>query len=447
MTISAKKKTNSPKRERQTRFLSQAVQLEESVNPHIIRTTMVMASVAILSFLGWAAITNINEVARTPGEVVPYGYQQMVQHLEGGIVKSINVHEGDIVEKGHVLLHLNEESLLSDLERAKSKQLSLEMQAERLRAFVEDRTPDFSPFQSATETMISDQQAVFASMKDAREREKQIIEEQIVQKMQSISTLSTDIETAQSNLKIAQDVYSRKRRLNQRGYASDIQLLESEQNVNAAQGNIKNLQSRIMTAQTEMYEYEGRLQSQKATQRDNAYEKLATTLAEAEQNKKLIGKIEERLARLQIRAPTRGLVKGLAVNTIGAVVTPGQTLMEIVPLDHNLEVEVKIQPKDIGHLRIGQPVQVKFRTYDFSRYGSVTGELGHISATTFSGQEGERFYQGRIVLMQNHVGGNPENMIMPGMTVMADIITGEKTILQYLLKPIHRALRSAFTER
>lgn len=145
--------------------------------------------------------------------------------------------------------------------------------------------------------------------------------------------------------------------------------------------------------------------------------------------------------------PSRGLVKGLSVNTIGEVIQPGQTIMEIIPLDKALEVAVKISPQDIGHLKVGQAVQVKFSTFDFSRYGSIAGHLEQISATTFSGENGDRYYQGRILLDQNHVGVNPENMIMPGMTVMADVITGDKTILQYMLKPIHVSLKTAFTER
>ena len=164
-------------------------------------------------------------------------------------------------------------------------------------------------------------------------------------------------------------------------------------------------------------------------------------------NIEIINKLEERTSRLNLRAPARGLVKGLSVNTIGAVIQPGQTLMEIVPLDKDLEVSVKISPQDIGHLEVGQPVQVKFSTFDFSRYGSVQGHLEQISATTFSGEQGERYYQGRVSLVQNYVGTNPDNQIMPGMTVMADVITGEKTILEYMLKPIHVSLKTAFTER
>lgn len=439
----------SGQREKQTRYLSQAIQLEESVNPHIIKVTMAMISMAIVVFLVWAGFTNINEVARTPGEAVPMGYQQTVQHLEGGMVKNIAVREGEIVKEGQVLISLSDAGLVEDISRVRSKQLSLDMQAERLRAFVEDRQPEFKKFEAegATPKMISDQMTFFKDMSDARETEKQIIRDQIAQKKQAIGSLETDLSKVQQNLKIAQDVFWRRQQLNEKGYVSDIQVLEDRRSVNSAQGEIKALKNEILVAKEEIKEFEGRLESLTATHRDEANQKLDHVLAERAQNNELIKKVENRIERLDIRAPTHGLVKGLAVNTVGAVVQPGQTIMEVVPLDKPLEVQVKISPQDIGHLKVGQPVQVKFSTYDFSRYGFVKGTLDQISATTFQGDKGERFYQGRILLDQNYVGNDPSNVVMPGMTVMADVITGEKTILQYMLKPIHLSMKTAFTER
>jgi len=439
--------TVSMKRERQTRYLSQALQLEEAINPHIIRATMTLVSLAIVGFFTWAGFANINEVARTPGEVVPDGYQQTVQHLEGGIIKTINAHEGDVVEKGQVLVILDDGGIREDLARAASKQLSLEMQAERLRAFAEGREPDFTPFTGATPQMIVDQLAFFAGMRTAREKEAQVIADQISQKRQAHDALKTDLETARKNLAIINDIYQRRAVLNKKGYAPDMQLLEDQKRLNDTKGEISRLENQALVANTEMEEFKVRLESLSARHRDEAHEKLDQVLAEKAQNIEIIQKLEERISRLAIRAPTQGLVKGLAVNTIGGIVQPGQTIMEIVPLDRQLEVEVKISPKDIGHLTVGQPVQVKFSTYDFSRYGAVEGTLERISATTFTGDGGERYYQGIVLLSKNYVGNSPANMVLPGMTVMADIITGEKTILQYLLRPIHLSLKTAFTER
>lgn len=442
-------KTKAPnaKREKQTRYLSQAIQLEEAVNPHIIRATMGMVSFALLVFIAWASLTNINEIARTPGEVVPQGYQQIVQHLEGGMVKTINVHEGDVVEAGQTLITLDDATTKEDLERAQIKQLELEMQAERLRAFIEGRPLDFSAFSNVPERMRTDQTAFFEGMRSAREKEEKVIRDQIQDKKQNIMALQSDIETARASLNIAQNVYEKRKSLNSKGYASDMQLLADENALNEAKGEIKRYENQKLSARAAISEYEHRLESLSASHRDEALERLSAVTSEKAQNIEIIQKMQERMSRLDIRAPSHGLVKGLAVNTIGAIVQPGQTIMEIVPLDKSLEIAVKISPQDVGHLKTGQPVQVKFSSFDFSRYGSVEGKLESISASTFSGDRGERYYQGRVVLSQSYVGHNPENTIMPGMTVMADIITGNKTILQYLLKPIHISLKTAFTER
>lgn len=437
----------SPKREKQTRFLSQAIQLEEAVNPHIIHATMTMISCALLIFIVWAGFTNINEIARTPGEVVPQGHQQTVQHFEGGIVRKINVHEGDVVEAGQTLIILNDANLKEDLERAQIKQLDLEMQAERLRAFIGNREPDFTRFTTVSEKMIADQNAFFAGMRHARMKERDIIQDQLKTKEQNIRALNASLSTAKANEKIAKSIYNKRLALNKKRYASDMKLLEDERALNNASAEIESLKNQIVSAEAEIEEYQDRLASLSARHHDEALERLSLVSSEKAQNIEIIEKMQERIGRLNITAPSRGLVKGLNINTIGAVIKPGQNILEIVPLDKHLEVAVKISPQDIGHLKIGQPVQVKFSTFDFSRYGSVQGTLDHISATTFSSNEGDRYYKGRVILTQNYVGTNPDNTIMPGMTVMADVITGNKTILEYMLKPIHVSLKTAFTER
>ncbi len=440
-------KKDEQKREKQTRYLSQAIQLEEAVNPHIIRATMGMISIAILCFIIWSAFTKIDEVARTPGEVVPSGYQKTVQHLDGGMVKTIHVHEGQIVAKDELLLTLSGDGLNQDYERVRSRQVNLEVQIERLRAYIEGRDADFSAFETSSIDFLTDQQQFFDSMLKARQSEADIIEKQITEKEQSLSSLQAELKTAQTNLKISNEMYARRKKLNSKGYASDMQLLTDRQKVNDILGTISRLERQTDVARTQIQEYEQRLASLSAGQIDDAQQKLDKAQSEATENQNIIDKLQQQRARLDVRAPINGLVKGFAINTVGAVIQPGQSLMDIIPTEKSLEVEVKISPQDIGHVKIGQSVQTKFSTYDFSRYGFVMGKLTYISATTFSTPDGGRFYKGKILLNRPYVGADKTNIILPGMTVMADVITGEKTVLQYLLKPIHLSLTSSFTER
>ncbi|HRQ59925.1 MAG TPA: HlyD family type I secretion periplasmic adaptor subunit [Alphaproteobacteria bacterium] len=307
--------------------------------------------------------------------------------------------------------------------------------------------PDFSKFGAKNTDSESDQLAFFEGMKSARDKERQIIIEQIAQKEQSIGTLSSDLETARKNHRIVQTMYGRRQQLNRKGYASDMDLFENESRLNELAGEIKRLSGQIEVSQSEIGEFKERLESLSAGQRDQALERLDAIVTEKTQNKEMLQKLMEREKRFDVRSPAKGLVKGLAVNTVGGVVAPGQTLMEIVPLDEELEVQVNIAPKDIGHMKVGQDVQLQFSSFDFSRYGSLPGTLNQISASTFQGENGERYYRGRVTLSKNHVGHDERNTVMPGMTVMADIITGRKTILEYLLKPIHVSMKSAFRER
>jgi HlyD family secretion protein/adhesin transport system membrane fusion protein len=440
--------TSHSAREKQLRYLSQSVRLEEAVHPRLVHMTMAGVTLAVVAFVAWASVANIKEVARAPGEIVPRGFQQVVQHFDGGIVGEISVKEGQVVEKGDVLLRLDGSGARQDLERARKQKVTLELQRERLRAFVEDRNPEFARVSGASITQIAEQQKSFNSMIDARAKEREIIEDQVEQKKFAIGMLNSRRATAGQNVKLMQDMHDRRQTLHSRGYVSQIGYIQTQRDLNASRGELNALSREIEMSKASLQEYDKRLESMSATHRDAAYQLMDQVEAQLLQNEEIISKADERVQRLDVRAPLRGLVKGLSVNTIGGVVAPGQSLMEIVPMDDNLVVEVRIPPRYIGPLKIGQPVQIKVSSYDFSRYGSVTGTLDFISATTFTGENGERFYRGRILLDKNYVGNERQkNMIMPGMTVMADIITGDKTILEYLIKPVHRAMLSSFSER
>lgn len=432
----------------QLRYLAQSTRLEEITNLRLIRVTLLTVSFSILVFIGWSAQATISEMSRAPGEVVPEGSQRTVQHLEGGSVSEILVRNGQIVDEGQSLIVLSGSGIDEDLERARSKQLSLRIKAERLKAFIDEREPDFSAFEDASERYADQQYQSFRSMLQARRNEKKIISAQITQKNETVALLRARKETVGHELKLVSDLHKRHARLFKQGYLTRSKLIETERQLNGLLGESTELENQIRQAKVTLYEFENRLSSLDSNHRDDAHRQLDDVEAELRQNREIVTKLERRARRLTLPSPIRGVVKGLTVNTVGAVVAPGQLIMEIVPLDEKLVVEVRISPQHVGHLRQGQPVEVRVSSYDFGRYGSVAGELETISATTFVGERGERFYRGQVRLERNYVGNDPTaNTILPGMTVMADIITGEKTILDYLLKPIQQSIKTAFTER
>ncbi len=435
-------------RDVQLRYLAQSTRLEEVSNLRLVRLTLLTVSIAILVFIAWSAQAKISEMSRAPGEVVPEGSQRTVQHLEGGRVAEILIRNGQIVEQGAPLVVLDASGIQEDLKRARSKQLSLRVKAERLRAFIADREPDFSAFEDASDRYLQQQYQSFRSMLEARRNEKKIVSAQITQKNETVALLQARKQTVAQELELVSDLHKRHKKLFQQGYLARSKLIETERQLNSLLGELTELENQIRQAKVTLYEFENRLSSLDANHRDDAYRQLDDIDAELRQNREVVAKLRHRSNRLTVEAPVRGVVKGLTVNTVGAVLAPGQIITELVPLDEKLMVDVRIAPQDVGHLSLGQPVQVRVSSYDFGRYGSVSGRLESISATTFVGDRGERFYQGRVRLEQNHVGTDPQtNTILPGMTVMADIITGEKTILDYLLKPIRQSIKTAFTER
>lgn len=434
-------------KDQQLRYLSQSIRLQETASPRLARLTTLIISLSVLAFIGWSAFADVHEIAHTPGEVVPSGFQQVVQNLEGGIVREIAVREGDKVRKSQVLLRLDGAGAEEDMKRAADQAIILGMQEERLRAFIAGREPVFAQAALTRPDLMRDQGSFFDSMNDARDKEREVIRAQIAQKRQNTQSLQADLETARANFKIMEELYARRREMNSRGVFPDIKLMETQQSYNLLQGQIRNIASQIAAARSGIAEDENRLLSLSAGNLDNANQRLDAVTTAIAQNNETLAKLKNRVARLEVRAPVDGTVKGLAVNTIGSVVQPGETLMEIVPAEAPLIVALKISPRYIGHLRLGQPVQLKVSSFDFSRYGSIKGKLDFISAATFTGDDGERYFQGRVKLDKPYVGEDRRNTLLPGMTVMADIVTGDKTVLQYLLKPLRNAMSTAFTER
>lgn len=432
----------------QLRYLTHSARLQETLPSYMSRVTIVVVSVTVVAFIGWATFTNVNEVARVPGEIVPLGPQQIVQHLEGGLINDIRVEEGALVEKGDVLARLSGSGFNEDLGQVEERQLSLSLQRERLQAFINGRKPDFSAYTKASAEQRDNQSRMYAAMLEARQSERNIIEEQIKQKQNSIKALQTRQATIGQNLNIASDLLNRKSQLEAKGYVSKISYLQTQQEAVSLRGESAQLNAQIAEAQSALKEYKDRLKSLDTRFRDDAWKQLESVENDMAENAKITDKMKGRVDRLEVVAPVRGLVKSLSVNTVGGVVVPGQTLMEIVPLDQPMIVEVRIPPRHIGHLKLGQPVQVKISSFDYSRYGSIEGTLDYMSASTFQNDSGDRYYKGRVKLSQNYVGPDPhKNVIVPGMTVMADIITGDKTVMQYLLKPLRNSLQTAMTER
>ena len=439
---------NHREKTEQLRILSQSVMLEEARTPYLIRTTMLIICLAFFIFVAWAAFTKIKEMARTTGAIVPSSYVQSIQHLEGGIVKEILVRDDDAVKKGQVLLRLAGESVRSDYSRVLTKLRLLRLRAARLRAFVSGDRDQFDRLNKEFGRLSSTENDILTSMFDSLKREREILRQQLIQKEEQEKLFRQELATARKALEIVRTSFKTQDKLYKERLVSETTYLAVVREMNRQQGRVNSLQIKINQARDAISEYRWRLQSIDTEARDKALQQLGTLESELAETEEIKDKLERRIARLDIRSPVDGLVKGLEVHTIGGVIAPGRQLMEIVPAGSDLLAEIKISPNDIGHIKVGFPAVVKITSYDFSRYGSINGTVTGLSATTFADQGGHTFYKGMITLEKNYVGNNPQqNLILPGMIVNADIITGEKSLLSYFLKPIYKALNSAFIER
>ncbi|MQX38263.1 HlyD family type I secretion periplasmic adaptor subunit [Roseospira navarrensis] len=434
---------------RQARHLAQSIILEESGPSALIRVALLLVCALVVAIIAWASLTTVKEVARATGTVVPSSDLQIIQHKEGGIVREVLVEKGQTVEVGQVLARLDPVQTRSDLETLLTRLVSLQLKAERLRAFAEERAPDFGFAEPHYGDLVADQQRVFDVQLAEHEANRQVLQDQLDSAIKETRLLENKIDSLEREVALVQQQRDMRRGLMNQGLGSRLSYLEAERELESLAGQVTELTNELEVNDQRRRELSSRLVQLDATKRREALDQVGDVNAEISEVDQRITAEADRLKRLEVVAPARGLVQDLKVRTPGAVLQPGDALLTLVPIDDTLIVESRIETRDIGHVQVGQPVTVRVTAYDFARYGSVDGVLEDVSPTTFyDEQTGLPYYKGFVELDQNHVGDQPGvHPILPGMTVDASIITGEKTVLAYLLRPIYISLTQAFQER
>ena len=431
-----------------TRYLGQPIALEEVGPPGVLRTGLLLLAVLVFGFVGWAAVTGLTESTRAIGFVAPSGSVRSVQHLEGGIVSEILVRDGVLVEPGTLLVRLDSTAARADLREKQVRLAALDLQAERLRAFAEGRRPNYDAIDPKYRALVADQIVILDLQEEARRAQRRVLEFQIKQRRAELSILKSDYKTLSNRIKIVSEMLGMRDTLLRKGLVSRFLYLSTKQQYNSAVGDRRKNRADTARARQAVAEAEGRLAQIDAELRNEAVAQMGRVSAELAQLRETVTRLHDRVRRLEITSPVRGVVKGLTVNTVGGVIPTGGVIAEIVPVDNDLIVEAQFSPSDVGHLEIGQTASVKVQTFNFARYGAVEGVLEQLSATTFKENDGTIYYKGIIRLSQSHVGDNPiENMILPGMTVDIDVNTGERTLLRYLLRPVYESIDRALTER
>jgi adhesin transport system membrane fusion protein len=419
------------------------------------RATLLLFIIVVLfaSGLAWAGWAELDEVTRGEGRVIPAGRNQVVQSLEGGIVEEILVKAGDRVNQGDILLRIDDTGFSSDLGELIAKDASLKTKLLRLRHELEGDTTQPPEFPSGLRELAPETVAAELELYAIRRRslagQRHVLEERVQQRRRELAEVAVDQARLKANLELAGEEEALKAPLAERGVVPKTDVIRLQREIADLEGQLASSRERQPRLEAAIREAEGQVEELGLRFREEAQAEFSQATAEFTIVRESMRSARDRVVRTEIRAPVSGIVNRLNVNTIGGVVSAGENLVEIVPVEDLLRVEVKVRPSDIAFVHPNQPALVKITAYDFSIYGGLQGEVEKISADTSVDEDTrEVFYLVTVRTEDSELGSGAQKLsIIPGMVASVDIMTGKKTVLDYLLKPINKARQQALRER
>ena len=397
----------------------------------------------------WASLAQIDEVTHGEGKIITSNQTQYVQNLEGGIIAQILVREGDLVQKDQVLFRIDPTRFVSDFQGSQQESLAMRARIARLTAETQRTRLDMpadvtkeAPHLAANEAELYRARQLDLSNKNG------ILREQLAQRQQELVEIRTRAERLNEGFGFLQKEISMTAPLVREGIVSEVDVLRLEResarvrtDLDGARLTVPRVQAAIGEARRKMDDNELAFRSQAAAELAEAKGKLAK-LGE------VMPALQDRVSRAEVRSPVKGLVKVIPNKTPGGVVQPGSPLAEIVPVEDSLLVEAKIKPTDIAFVSVGQPAVVKISAYDFSIYGGIEGRVVHVSGDSIQPQQGDPYFIAHVRADANSIAFQGKQLpVMPGMTATVDVLTGHKTVLYYLLKPVNKARERALRER
>lgn len=419
------------------------------IRPRKLHFILIFWLITVVLFIVWASFASIDEIARGTGEVVPSGENKKVQNLEGGIVEEILVKEGQVVKKGDVLLKINNKKSESSYETNYLQANALEAKLVRLKAqangtkFVMPKKLD-----DKMKALMENEKSLFESNLKQLHSKIKAFKNQLTQKRNAIKDAKAQKSSSASSLSMIREEINTITPMVQKGLSSKLDLLTLKRERNSISQQYNSAKLAIPRLEAEIAEINNKIAESTHLFQSKSKEELSDALAKLQSLDANKGALEDQVLRTLVRAPMNGIVQKLFVHTISGVVKPAQDLVEIVPVEDKLIVEVKVKPSDIAFIYAHQKAIVKFSAFDFSIFGGLEGEVVHISADTIKDEENNRFYIVRIQTDKNSFTRKGKDLkIIPGMTVDVDILTGKKTVLDYILKPILKTKQYTFTER
>lgn len=426
---------------------------ELPLSKHVI---LVMIGLFFIFFVFWANLASLDEVTRGFGKIIPSSELQEVASLEPGIVDEFYVRKGDRVQKGQVLIRLRDVAATSDLQTNEARYYGLKAAIQRLQAEVagEDEVTFSDELKEKAPRAVQEERNAFLRNRSQQFQQKNVLEQQLRQRTQEVSELNQRAGDLRKVIALSREEKNMIAPLVERGSAPQIEMIQLERGIKEKQTELNSVLQSLPRANAAVAEAESRIRELEETAKAEAQLQLSEKSLEASSLEKSLLGLEDRRDRTEIASPVNGIVHNLTVNTKGGVVQAGQPIVQIVPEGEPLFVEARIKPKDIAFLRPaigdrpGQKATVKITAYDYSIYGGLDGELIDISPDTITDEQGETFYRARIKTNETELRRKGEVLpITTGMEAQVDILTGEKSVMQYMLKPFVKTLNQSLSER
>lgn len=410
---------------------------------NLVRAAVVLVGVLLL----WAAFAHVDEITKGDARVISSRQLQLVQSLDGGVVSDILVKEGQVVDKDQLLLKIDETRADSGVRESAAQGFALRARQARLRALAEGSAfqPPSSHDTPEERRIVEEERRLYETRLSELNTMLAINQQQLQQRQQELGEMRARKTSADRSLDLAQQELAKTKPLLASGAVSEVDILRLDGAVSKARGDSEQAGAQIARVQASIGEAQRKIQETELNFRNDARKDLADVVGKINTLNEGAIALNDKVDKSQIKSPVRGRVQRLLANTIGGVVQPGKDIVEIVPLDDLLVLEAKVAPRDIAFIHPGQAATVKFTAYDFSIYGGMDGVVENISPDTVVDEKGNAFYQVRV---QTHRPSFGDKMpIIPGMTAEVDILTGDKTVLSYLLKPVLKGKAYALRER
>lgn len=405
-------------------------------------------ALCVVAFVTWSVVTQVDEIAKAKGAVIPEGEKQVLQSAIGGKLKQILVKEGQLVEKGQPLVEFDATFQRTALEELKSQQVTLLASIERMNALLDNREPNFGGVEIDYPEIVSQQKAQLNAQKGLYFQKRIVLEkdsEQIAEQLRSVEKSLPSYE---------KELTATKQELNilERGYKagniSRLRVLEMRQKLASIEQKIEEARGKKSVLIKQADSNEQKIEQLLAEAKAKVSDDRSKAVSDLSALNARVRSSQAKLTNTMLVSPLQGLVQSLPSTQNGGVIQPGGTVVEIVPVGGKADFKARLSPRDIGFVNVGQPTRIKIDAFDYSRFGALKGEVESISPTTSQSERGEIYYEVVVSIETPYFRDNPESFsILPGMTGEVDITTGEKSVFQYLWKPIYTNISVAFGER